>query len=358
MSTATTTTAERSMETVEIQKNILDDLIESTRKKSEGLQQYAIVPKGIEEAERYSKYIIRSKWAPKDWTEADVFIAVQHGLELGIHPLQAIQGMAVINGRPSIYGDLLLAVVLRSGLVEEWFERPAKEALAKGEGYFRIKRKDNPHPIEVYFTQADATKAGLWGKTGPWTSYPGRMLQMRARSWALRDGFADILKGMAVVEEARDIEVEAPTVAEIIRTPMRKSEIAKETVSSPKPDATPAPAPVQTVPTLAPEPPAAEPAEGSGEYLITKVELVPYKDAKSGADKKFYKLTVADQKRAFATWSDTEAGIASDCQAKKIPVHVVWQLKPGKENRQIKKLSPVLPQPSESEIPDEPGSNG
>lgn len=360
-------------DTVEVQKSFLDDLIEQTRQKDQGLQQFAIVPKGIEEAERYAKYIIRSKWAPKDWTEADVFIAVQYGLELGIHPLQAIQGIAVINGRPCIYGDLLLAVVLKSGLVEEWYERPAKEALDKGEGYFRIKRKGNPHPIEVYFTKAQAVEAKLWGKVGhngaptPWVLYPGRMLQMRARSWALRDGFADVLKGMAVMEEARDIEVEAPTVAKMLKEPQRKSEQPKPAEPAKDPNYADAAtklqekkdeaqklvesAPAAPAPS---NPPVA--ATGTTEIKVLKVEVVPYKDAKTGTDKKFYKIT-AEGGVGYATWSDTEASVATDSIGKGL-VSVNWKKVPGKDNLQIKALSPVIPQPKDSEIPEEPGMNG
>ena len=33
------------------------------------------------------------------------------------------------------------------------------------------------------------------------------MLQLRARSWALRDGFADVLKGLASAEEQRDVAI-------------------------------------------------------------------------------------------------------------------------------------------------------
>ena len=51
----------------------------------------------------------------------------------------------------------------------------------------------------------------LIDKKGPWQQYPYRMLQMRARSWGLRDGFADALKGMQVREEIEDIE---PVAAE------------------------------------------------------------------------------------------------------------------------------------------------
>ena len=47
-------------------------------------------------------------------------------------------------------------------------------------------------------------KAGLWGKAGPWSQYPKRMLQMRARSFALRDKFADALSGLLMAEEVQD----------------------------------------------------------------------------------------------------------------------------------------------------------
>ena len=50
----------------------------------------------------------------------------------------------------------------------------------------------------------DAKRAGLWTKAGPWQTYPRRMLQMRARSFALRDAFPDVLKGLISVEEALD----------------------------------------------------------------------------------------------------------------------------------------------------------
>tara|TARA_R110002020_G_scaffold37892_1_gene114463 strand:- start:30 stop:494 length:465 start_codon:yes stop_codon:yes gene_type:complete len=50
-----------------------------------------------------------------------------------------------------------------------------------------------------------AKKAKLWGKPGPWTQYPARMLQVRARAMALRDQFADVLSGIHIGEEVRDI---------------------------------------------------------------------------------------------------------------------------------------------------------
>jgi hypothetical protein len=51
---------------------------------------------------------------------------------------------------------------------------------------------------------ADAKAAKLWGKSGPWTDYPRRMLKFRARGFVLRDVFGDVLKGLRTAEEVRD----------------------------------------------------------------------------------------------------------------------------------------------------------
>jgi hypothetical protein len=62
----------------------------------------------------------------------------------------------------------------------------------------------------VQFSVADAKRAGLWGKSGPWTQYPRRMLQLRARGFALRDAFPDVLKGLVTAEEAQDYPQASP----------------------------------------------------------------------------------------------------------------------------------------------------
>jgi len=58
----------------------------------------------------------------------------------------------------------------------------------------------------------------LWGKGGPWTNYPRRMLQMRARALCIRDSFADALHGFCVEasnesEAAVEVVVEEPRQA-------------------------------------------------------------------------------------------------------------------------------------------------
>mgnify|MGYP003334515089 FL=1 len=73
------------------------------------------------------------------------------------------------------------------------------------------KRRGEPE-VTATFSVADAKRAQLWGKQGPWTQYPQRMLAMRARSFALRNLYADILRGMRSAEELADAPTEQPAV--------------------------------------------------------------------------------------------------------------------------------------------------
>ena len=133
----------------------------------------------------------------------DIMLAVQMGSELGLSPMQAIQNVAVINGRPSVWGDAMPGLCRASPLCEDIVERMEGDGDAMA-AVCTAKRRGSKDVI-ARFSVADAKKAGLWGKQGPWTQYPARMLQMRARSFALRDAFPDVLKGLIAAEEAQDM---------------------------------------------------------------------------------------------------------------------------------------------------------
>lgn len=203
----------------------------------------ALVPQNFLELERFAEKLSKTNMIPTAYKDkpGDCLVAMMMGNELGLPFLQALQGIAVINGKPSIYGDLALALVLSKGLIEEWSEYDQNEAAVKGFGFFRVKRKGQATVREFKFTTEDAKKAGLWGKQGPWSQYPGRMLMFRARGFALRDMFPDALKGLVLAEEAMDYVVEkevAPGVdlvkkAEAAIGP--KPSPATETKEAPKP---------------------------------------------------------------------------------------------------------------------------
>jgi hypothetical protein len=167
-------------------------------------------PATLTEAIQFSDMLASSSMVPKAYQgkPQDILVCVQWGYEMGLAPMQALQNIAVINGKPSVYGDAAMALVQASSVcedVEEYFEgegttNPVAVCVAKRKG-----RK----PVTAKFSVEDAKRAGLWGKQGPWQAYPKRMMQMRARGFALRDAFPDVLKGLITAEEAQDYPDEA-----------------------------------------------------------------------------------------------------------------------------------------------------
>ena len=180
----------------------------------------------LDSMQRFAQMVLSSNMAPKAYKVgtsaqqiANVCVAVQYGLELGLSPMQSLHGVAVINGRPTVWGDALLGLCYASGQVES-FEETVEGGGDNRGATCTVKRLGIANPIVNTFSVGMAKKANLWGKHGPWTQYPDRMLQNRARSFALRDAFADVLRGVISAEEARDIPDDEPRDVEVIETPV------------------------------------------------------------------------------------------------------------------------------------------
>ena len=96
-----------------------------------------------------------------------------------------------------------VAIVLSSGKLKEhkeWFKGTGDTLAAT----CSVHREGMEHPYEWTYTVEDAKTAGLWGpedKTVSWHTAPRRMMMMRARAFALRGAFPDVLAGMSVREE-------------------------------------------------------------------------------------------------------------------------------------------------------------
>ena len=211
-------------------------------------------PATLGEAMEFSKMLADSTMVPRAYQgkPQDILVCVQWGQEIGLAPLQALQNIAVINGKPSVYGDAAMALVQASAVcedVQEYFEgegtpNPIAVCVAKRRG-----RKE----VVAKFSVEDAKRAGLWGKTGPWQAYPKRMMQMRARGFALRDAFPDVLKGLITAEEAQDypdeakprqakditprnpLDAIAPPVSQPISDPVAIAQAMEDTVDVPEP---------------------------------------------------------------------------------------------------------------------------
>lgn len=178
----------------------MNELVEM-KAQSRALSNGILNPANLHEALEMAGVLCKSSLIPKDFqgNAGNVLVAIQWGMELGLAPMQALQSIAVINGRPSLWGDAVIALC-KAHPVCEW----VREYEGGDTAVCVTQRRGDPEPVERRFSMDDAKRAGLLGKPGPWTQYPRRMLQMRARSWCLRDAYPDLLRGMAVAEEQQD----------------------------------------------------------------------------------------------------------------------------------------------------------
>ncbi len=178
---------------------------------------WRMAPSSLGEAMEMARLIAGSELCPKAYRNkpADCIVAYEYGASLGLSWMQALRNVAVINGIPSIYGDALPALIYGSGECErfhEYFEGTSGE-----DTYTAVcimKRKGFPDEVRRTFSIADAKRANLWGKQGPWVQYSDRMQQFRARSFAARDTFADKLSGLILAEEAMDYSTIDGTIVE------------------------------------------------------------------------------------------------------------------------------------------------
>jgi hypothetical protein len=167
----------------------------------------------MSDAMAFSEVVAKTDFAPKDFRNKPeaCLLAIQHGAEIGLSPMQSLQSIAVVNGRPTIYGDAALAVCLASPVCE-WVTESVDGDGATMTATCSAQRRGYPAPIVSTFSVADAKAAGLWGKSGPWSQYPKRMLAMRARGFALRNAFADVLRGLVTAEEAGDYQIDTVSI--------------------------------------------------------------------------------------------------------------------------------------------------
>ncbi len=212
-----------------------------------------IIPRNLGELAMVAAAIITAGLAPDSYqekagtedqkyekTKARIMVGVMKGAEVGLPPITALSTIAIINGRPTIWGDGAVALIQRSGLVEkieEFYEGagetdsgPIKDQQGTEDftpratdfpqtltAVCRVWRRGQSEPYEGRFSVRDAMRAKLWGsnKHEVWIRYPRRMLKNRARAFALRDGFADCLHGLSIREEIEDLPAPPPIATDI-----------------------------------------------------------------------------------------------------------------------------------------------
>lgn len=228
----------------------------------------AFKPDNLAQAMQLAEMLAESNFVPQAFKgkPGDVLVAMQMGAEVGLSHMQALQNIAPINGRPSIWGDAVLGLALNDPRcldVIETFDEETQTATCT------VKIRNRTDVVRT-FSLEDAKRAGLAGKKGPWQEFRRRMLQMRARGFAIRDAFPDVLRGLSLREEAQDLPAPVEAQAEEAPPPPSKSATArlkarKQQAEEPAQEAEPEP-----------EEPPAEEVSDEADPATTAMEAMAY----------------------------------------------------------------------------------
>jgi hypothetical protein len=206
-----------------------------------GSKVQAIIPTTLGELAMVAAAVINGGMAPESYTVPDeqatksrIMLGIMKGAEVGLPPITALSTIAIINNRPCIWGDGAQALILRSGVMSDYEEtwEGGQEKVGAGEEMHEPISADFPDTLtcvvrmwrsgietafEGRFSVRDAKRAHLWANTRkqPWLHFPRRMLKVRARAFAQRDGFADVLAGLSIREEIEDLPAPPPEKTDI-----------------------------------------------------------------------------------------------------------------------------------------------
>jgi len=207
----------------------------------------AFEPATLTEALHVSQVLVASRLLPRSITTPEAaFAVIATGRELGLSAMQSLRAIHIVEGKPTLSADLMVALVKRSPecgffrLVESTGERATYETQRRGE----------PGPTRLSFTIEEARAAGAANKDN-WRKFPAAMLRARAASGLARAVFPDLVLGVYDPDEldgARFESQPAPVAAPVVVTvnepaPARRTRKAVEVVTPDVVDVQPEPKP-------------------------------------------------------------------------------------------------------------------
>lgn len=150
--------------------------------------------------------LVEGGFLPKGCTKEEAFARVVAGASMGMKPIQALNGIAMINGKPTLHSDSIPCTVMASGLVN------GMKYKFEGEGdnmscTFYVRRKGIDEYQEWTYSMEDARKAGLLANP-VWQKHTKKMLFNRARTWCFRNTFPDVIGNVYTPEEVEEAEFE------------------------------------------------------------------------------------------------------------------------------------------------------
>lgn len=179
----------------------------------------------------YAKALAPSDLLPKQYrgNPANVLIAIEYGRALGLEPMAAIQGVHIVEGKPTASAQLIGALVRNAG------HRLRVQGDDTGAVAVIVRADDPDFEFRAEWTMDRARQAKLADK-GVWKQYPAAMLKARAITEVARDACPEILSGVAYTAEELGHD-DAPKRVDTARlTPPKPTvqhvETAPETVES------------------------------------------------------------------------------------------------------------------------------
>lgn len=152
----------------------------------------AIVPRSLPEVQSMAEVLAKSTLMPDalKGKVPDVVVQILAGQELGLAPMASIRGVHIVQGKPLLSADTMVALVLGSGLCE-YFSQVEETA---DRVVYETKRKGSPHAQRATWSDEDTKAAGLNTKDN-WRLHKKQMRRARAKAILARDVYPDVLAG-------------------------------------------------------------------------------------------------------------------------------------------------------------------
>lgn len=186
--------------------------------------------------------LVKSGFLPPAINTAEKVIAIAlKGRELGVPMMEAISGIAVIQAKPAVSPQLMLALVRRTRELESFaVHAPGKPGTPPDEtgAECHVKRKGQPEHVTV-FGPKEAKALQLIDKDN-YKKQAGTMYQWRAVAANLRITFTDVISGLYTPEEmGAEVEVKEDGGLELKDQPAvpmpKEKEPVQEAVIAPEP---------------------------------------------------------------------------------------------------------------------------
>jgi len=175
----------------------------------------ALIP--VDQVERMAVAVAKSRLFGIQ-TPEQAFALMMIAQAEGMHPAIAARDYHIIQGRPSLKADAMLARFQQAGGKVEWNEYTDERVV----GTFTHPKGGS---VSVEWTIEMGRKANLT-KNPTWNQYPRQMLRSRCISEGIRTVFPGVVVGTYSEEEAEDKEYEDKTHPNVVRDMGNVEEVA------------------------------------------------------------------------------------------------------------------------------------